>query len=125
MKIGYVQAPIKEQAQLEEFLNSINQKDVVVVLGISRMERNTKGLLKLIEAMAELEKTSTTEHRTGKMVKAHKGRPRIALDNFESIYHQVKAGTKSASQGAKELGIARSTWYRRVKDREIDWEIDF
>lgn len=125
MKIGYVQTPIKEQTQLEEFLNSINQKDVVVVLGISRMERNTKGLLKLIEAMAEFEKTSTTEHQTGKMAKAHKGRPRIALDNFESIYYQVKAGTKSASQGAKELGIARSTWYRRVKDREIDWEIDF
>lgn len=125
MKIGYVQIPIKEQTQLEEFLNSINQKDVVVVLGISRMERNTKCLLKLIEAMAEFEKTSTTEYRTGKMAKAHKGRPRIALDNFERVYCQVKAGTKSASQGARELGIARSTWYRKVKEREIDWEVDF
>lgn len=125
MKIKCVSNLTKNQAQLEELLNSINQKDVIVLLGISRMGRNTEGLLKLIEAMAELEKTSTIEHQSKGTNKAHVGRPRITLDNFESVYRQVKTGTKSVSQGAKELGIARSTWYRKVKEREKDWEIDF
>lgn len=125
MKIKCVSNLTKNQAQLEELLNSINQKDVIVLLGISRMGRNKEGLLNLIEALAEFERTSTVEHQSKETNKAHVGRPRITLDNFESIYRQVKTGTKSASQGARELGIARSTWYRRVKDREIDWEVDF
>lgn len=113
------------QAQLEEFLELVGKENVIVILGISRTPQNAKGLLNLINAMAELERTSATEHQTGEMPKTRIGRPKKAEGKFASIYHQVKAGTKSASQGARELGIARSTWYRKVKDYEEDQVIDF
>lgn len=114
-----------EQAQMEELVNLISKEDVIVILGISRTARNTKGLLGLIHAMSELEKTSTIKHQTGNAPKGHIGRPKKAEGKFVSVYLQVKAGMKSASQGARELGITRSTWYRKVREYEEDQEIDF
>ena len=43
------------------------------------------------------------------------GRPKKAVDTFEGVYLNVKEGRLSASAGAKQLGISRSTWYRKVK----------
>lgn len=114
-----------KQAQMEELLDLVSKEDVIVVLGISRTARNTKGLLSLIEAMAKLEKARPIKHQAGDMPKGHIGRPKKAEGKFASVYLQVKAGMKSASQGARELGIARSTWYRKAQKFEEDQEIDF
>lgn len=55
-----------------------------------------------------------------------KGRPPKAVDSFENIYGDCQAGKISASEGARKLGIARSTWYRKVKQYEEQGErIDF
>lgn len=49
-----------------------------------------------------------------------------AVDSFEGVYQDYKAGKISASEGARKLGIARSTWYRKVKQYEEQGErIDF
>ena len=53
------------------------------------------------------------------------GRPKKAEGAFADIYLEVKAGRMSASQGARELGIARATWYRKAKEFEDDQKIIF
>ena len=70
--------------------------------------------------MAELERDNILERQAegiaiakaeGRMT----GRPKKAVDTFEGVYLNVKEGKLSASAGAKQLGISRSTWYRKVK----------
>lgn len=125
MKIICMQGSVREQAQLQNFLDLVRKEDVIVVLSISRMARDINGLSKLIEAMAELDRASTTEHRAGEIPKGTIGRPRKALETFISDYMDVKAGRKSVSRCCRESGIARSTWYRKVREFEDDQEIDF
>lgn len=48
------------------------------------------------------------------------GRPKKAVDSFESAYLDVKEGKLSASKAARQIGISRSTWYRKVKEYEED-----
>lgn len=87
-------------------------------------------MLTVFAALAQLERETTLERQAegiaiakaeGRMT----GRPKKALDAFEAVYQQVKAGEMSASQGARKLGIARSTWYRKAKEYEDEQSIDF
>ena len=87
-------------------------------------------MLTVFAALAQLERETTLERQAEGIAIAKaegrmKGRPKKAEESFEDIYLQVKAGKKSASRGAKELGIARSTWYRKATEYEGRQEIDF
>lgn len=87
-------------------------------------------MLTVFAALAQLERETTLERQAEGIAVAKAegrmtGRPRKADDMFESVYLEVKAGRKSASRGARELGIARSTWYRKAKEYEEGQEIDF
>ena len=87
-------------------------------------------MLTVFAALAQLERETTLERQAegiaiakaeGRMT----GRPQKAVDTFEAVYQEVKAGKKSAAQGARELGIARSTWYRKTKRYEEGQVVDF
>lgn len=87
-------------------------------------------MLTVFAALAQLERETTLERQAegiaiakaeGRMT----GRPQKAVDTFEAVYQEVKAGKKSAAQGARELGIARSTWYRKTKRYEEGQAVDF
>lgn len=87
-------------------------------------------MLTVFAALAQLERETTLERQAEGIAVAKAegrmtGRPRKADDVFEAVYLAVKAGRKSASQGARELNIARSTWYRKAKEYEEGQEIDF
>lgn len=89
-----------------------------------------KFMLTVFAALAELERENILERQAEGIAVAKaegrmKGRPKKAEESFEDVYLQVKAGKKSASRGAKELGIARSTWYRKAKEYENGQLIDF
>ena len=114
-----------EQAQMEELMDLLSKEDVIVVLGISRMARNSRALLNLINAMVEIETASTVKYQTKEMSDVHIGRPQKQLNKFPSLYLEVKAGRKSVSSCCRELGIARSTWYNRVRALEKEEEVDF
>lgn len=82
-------------------------------------------MLTLFAALAELERENILERQAegiaiakaeGRMT----GRPKKAVDTFESAYLEVKAGRISASKAAKQIGISRSTWYRKAKQYEED-----
>lgn len=73
--------------------------------------------------MAELERDYILERQAEGIAIAKaegrmKGRPKKQIDDFESVYNDVKAGKLSATKAAKQLGISRSTWYRKSKDYE-------
>lgn len=89
-----------------------------------------KLMMVLFAALAQFERENLLERQAegiavAKVEGRMKGRPKKAEETFEDIYLQVQAGKKSASRGAKELGIARSTWYRKAKEYEGRQVIDF
>lgn len=82
-----------------------------------------KFMLSVFGALAQLERENILERQAegiaiakaeGRMT----GRPKKAASSFPAAYTEVKAGRKSASQAAKDLGIARSTWYRKALEYE-------
>ena len=87
-------------------------------------------MLSVFGALAQLERENILERQAegiaiakaeGRMT----GRPKKATSAFPAVYAEVKTGKKSASQAARELGIARSTWYRKASEYERgDIEID-
>lgn len=87
-----------------------------------------KFMLAVFGALAELERENILERQAEGIAIAKaegrmNGRPRKAVDCFESVYLDVKEGKLSASQGAKQLGISRSTWYRKAREYEEDNKI--
>ena len=82
-------------------------------------------MLTLFAALAELERDNILERQAEGIAIAKaegrmNGRPRKAVDTFESVYLDVKAGKLSASEGARQLEISRSTWYRKAREYEDD-----
>lgn len=93
-----------------------------------------KLMLTIFGALAQFERETILERQAegiaiAKVEGRMTGRPRKAVDTFENVYLDYKNGKISAAQGARKLGIARSTWYRKVKELaaiEADnEEIDF
>ena len=87
-------------------------------------------MLTVFGALAELERKNILERQAEGIAIAKaegrmNGRPKKAVDTFEGVYLDVKEGKISASAGARQLGISRSTWYRKVHEYESDnMEID-
>lgn len=84
---------------------------LTVFAGLVEFERDT-----ILDRQAEGIAIAKAEGRMS-------GRPRKADDSFESVYLDVKEGKLSASKGAKQLGISRSTWYRKAREYEDDNKI--
>lgn len=113
----------------EKGVRFISQKEAIDTDGPAG-----KLMLTIFGALAQFERETILERQAegiaiakaeGRMT----GRPRKAVDTFENVYLDYKNGKISAAQGARKLGIARSTWYRKVKELaaiEADnEEIDF
>lgn len=150
-----------DRPKLRQMMEYVREGDTVIVESISRLARNTKDLLELIEqlnskgvafvsrkeqidttsstgkfmlavigAMAQLERENilTRQAEGIAIAKAEgrmNGRPKKAVDTFGEMYINVKNGRLSATEGAKLLGITRTTWYRRKKEYESSTDLDF
>ena len=88
-----------------------------------------KFMLAVFGALAELERENILERQAegiaiakaeGRMT----GRPKKAVDTFVSAYNDVKSGKLSAAKAARQIGVSRSTWYRKVREYEEDPFID-
>lgn len=87
-------------------------------------------MLTVFAALAQLERKNILERQAEGIAVAKAegrmtGRPKKAVNTFEAVYLDYKARKISASEGARRLGIARSTWYRKVKEHEEGEAIDF
>ena len=143
-----------ERTALKEMLSFVREGDVVVVESISRLARNTRDLLELMDKFAEQgvgfvsqKENIDTTTPTGKFIltvfgaiaelerdyilqrqaegiaiaKAngvYKGRKPIDCPDFDRVFEQVQSGIISATRGWELLGISKSSWYRRVREKQ-------
>lgn len=143
-----------DRPALKEMLSFVREGDTVVVESISRLARNTKDLLELVElflqkeiafiskkeaidtttpagrfvltvfgAIAELEREYILQRQAegiaiAKANGVYKGRKPIDCPDFDKVYEQVQSGVISATRGWELLGISKSSWYRRVREKQ-------
>lgn len=107
---------------------TLEEKKVQFVSKKENIDTNTpagKFMLAVFGALAELERESILERQAEGIAIAKaegrmKGRPKKAVDRFESVYLDVREGRISAAEAARQLNISRSTWYRKVREYEDD-----
>ncbi|MGN1092672.1 MAG: recombinase family protein [Monoglobaceae bacterium] len=143
-----------DRPALKEMLAFVRDGDTVVVESISRLARNTKDLLSLIDkfteqgvgfisqkesidtssptgkfiltvfgAIAELEREYILQRQAegiaiAKANGVYKGRKPIDCPDFDRVFEQVQSGIISATRGWELLGISKSSWYRRVREKQ-------
>lgn len=117
---------------LLELTEQLNKKDVRFVSQKENIDTLTpagKFMLTIFGAVAELEREYIKQHQRegieiAKQEGKYKGRPAKKLDEFESVYQQWKSKKITAVYASIQLGISRSTFYRKVTEYE-DEIIDF
>lgn len=80
-------------------------------------------MLTIFGAVAELEREYIRQRQRegieiAKEQGKYKGRPAKQLDQFESVYTQWKSGKITVTSASKQLGVSRSTFYRKVSEHE-------
>lgn len=143
-----------DRPALKEMLDFIRADDIVIVESISRLCRNVRDLLEIVDnfrklgvvfisqkesldtstdtgrfmltifgAVSELERSYLlSRQREGieiaKLAGVYKGRKPIDCPDFDKVYQQVELGELSATDAFKKLNISKSSWYRRVRERQ-------
>lgn len=143
-----------DRPELKKMLTFIREGDTVVIESISRLARNTKDLLLLVDefskrgvafvsqkenidtttptgkfiltvfgAIAELEREYILQRQAegiaiAKANGVYKGRKPLDCPDFDKVYQQVELGKISATEAFRQLNISKSTYYRRVRERQ-------
>lgn len=118
---------------LLDLTDTLKEKKVQFISKKESIDTSTPAgefMLTVFAALAQLERENILERQAEGIAVAKaegrmNGRPKKAVDTFERVYLDYLNGKVNASQGAKRLGIARSTWYRKAKEYENDKYIDF
>lgn len=117
---------------LLELTATLEAKGVQFISQKEKLDTHTsmgKFMLTIFGAVAELERENILERQAEGIAIAKEegrmGRPRKAVETFECAYMDVKAGKLSASKAAKQIGISRSSWYRKVREYEENQVLDF
>ena len=143
-----------DRPELKKMLTFIREGDTVVIESISRLARNTKDLLLLVDefskrgvafvsqkenidtttptgkfiltvfgAIAELEREYILQRQAegiaiAKANGVYKGRKPLDCPDFDKVYQQVELGKISATEAFRQLNISKSTYYRRVREKQ-------
>ena len=143
-----------DRPALKEMIAFAREGDTVVVESISRLARNTKDLLLLVEnlqergiefisqkealdlssdtgrfmvtifgAISELERSFIlARQREGieiaKLAGVYKGRKAIEIPEFNRVHSDVCRGVITATDAIRQLNVSKSTYYRRVRERQ-------
>lgn len=114
---------------LLDLVATLDEKGVPFISQKETIDTSTPAgrfMLTVFAALAELERETMLERQAegiaiakaeGRMT----GRPKKAEDTFGEVYLDWKAGKISASEGARQLGISRSTWYRKAMAFEEEY----
>lgn len=113
---------------LLDLTETLEKKGVQFISQKERIDTNGPAgrlMLQIFGALAEFERETILERQAEGIAVAKAegrmtGRPKKAVDTFEDVYRDYEDKKISASEGARRLGIARSTWYRKVKEYEAD-----
>ena len=143
-----------DRTALNEMLTFVREGDTVVVESISRLARNTRDLLSLVDkftelgvefvsqkenidsttptgkfiltvfgAISELERESILQRQAEGIAIAkangkYKGRKRKECSDFDKVYEQVQSGVITSTRAWNLLGLSKSSWYRRVREKQ-------
>lgn len=119
---------------LLELTEQLNNKQVQFISQKEKIDTDTpagKFMLTIFGAVAELEREYIRQRQRegieiAKENGKYKGRPEKQLDNFPAVYVQWKKREITAKSASEQLGISRSTFYRKVSQHEKDNKpIDF
>lgn len=111
---------------LLELVEQLHKKNVRYISQKENIDTQTaagKFMLTLFGAIAELERENILQRQRegieiAKEQGKYKGRPAKELKNFEEIYSIWKDGNISATLASRQLGVSRSTFYRKVSEYE-------
>lgn len=119
---------------LLELTEELNNKHVQFISQKENIDTNTpagKFMLTIFGAVAELEREYIRQRQRegieiAKEQGKYKGRPEKQLDNFDAVYVQWKKKEITATSASKQLGVSRSTFYRKIAEyEEKNVAIDF
>ena len=146
-----------ERPELKAMLEFVREGYAVITESSSRIARNTKDLLSIVEtlsnkgvgfislkeqidtstpqgkfmltvfgAMAQLERDTILQRQAegieiAKAEGKYKGRKPIEVDDkeFEAVCRRWRAGEMTATAAMKKLNLKPSTFYRKVKERNL------
>lgn len=120
----------KDLLELTEQLNNKHVQFISMKESIDTKTAAGKFMLTIFGAVAELEREYIKERQRegieiAKEQGKYKGRPEKKLENFEEIYHKWKYEKLTDVGASRQLGISRSTFYRKVAEYEENEIIDF
>ncbi len=120
----------KDLLELTEQLNNKQVQFISMKESIDTKTAAGKFMLTIFGAVAELEREYIKERQRegieiAKEQGKYKGRPEKKLENFEEIYYKWKYEKLTAVGASRQLGISRSTFYRKVAEYEENEIIDF
>lgn len=120
----------KDLLELTEQLDNKQVQFISMKESIDTKTASGKFMLTIFGAVAELEREYIKERQREGIAIAkeqgkYKGRPEKKLENFEEIYHKWKNENLTAVGASRQLGISRSTFYRKVAEYEGNEIIDF
>lgn len=118
---------------LLDLVEKLKEKQVQFISQKEAIDTKTptgKFMLTIFGAVAELEREYIRERQREGIDIAiaegrFNGRPKKNLDTFEDVYNNWKGDNITASEASRQLKIARSTFYRRVREYKENMEIDF
>lgn len=118
---------------LLELTEQLNNRHVQFISQKENIDTDTpagKFMLTVFGAVAELEREYIRQRQREGIEIAreqgkYKGRPVKQLENFEAVYSQWKDKKITAVNAGIQLGISRSTFYRKVAEYEDNEIIDF
>lgn len=114
-------------------VDKLNSKGVAFISQKEKFDTSTpqgRLMLTMFAALYEFERDCMLERQAEGIAIAkaegRMGRKVKELRDFPTLYEKVKNGDMLLSDAARELGIARSTWYRKVRKYEDGLqEVDF
>lgn len=117
-----------DAATLIRDLVSKGVKVNVLNMGIADNSPMGKLMITILLAFAEFERDMIVERTCeGKQIARERegfteGRPRIDLPMFDDFYDKQKKGEITVGECCKQMGISRSVWYSRIRERGIRCE---
>ena len=138
MRIGYCRVSSAEQNTARQevlmerlgvdkiFIDKFQQLSVVFISQKESLDTSTdtgRFMLTIFGAVSELERSYIlSRQREGiELAKAkgvYKGRKPIDCPDFDKVYEQVQSGVITATRGWDLLGLSKSSWYRRVREKQ-------
>lgn len=110
--------------QFLELLESLQNKKVEFISTKERFDTTTPSgrfMIVVFAALAELEREYILERQTEGIAVAKaegrfNGRPKKVIENFNEVYLRWRNKDITAAKAARTMGIARSTFYRKIRD---------